>query len=334
MHELQLTPRGTAYIGAYHPVRRRGRLVTDYVVREIDLRTNKVLFEWHSLDHVPASASYLRRPRRGRSWDYFHGNSIEPPVPGDPTVIVSSRNTSAVYGIDRRTGRLRWTLGGKRGGLGVGRDPFCAQHDARRLPAGDLMLFDNGGSGRASGTGCPRHPARVLRYRLDLKQGRAEPVWSFSSRAFRPGGLFPVALGSARPSRGGTTLVSWGTSRWITEVTTAGAVIHAVRIPASTYRAVRHAWVGRPLGRPRLAVRRRGRATVDLWASWNGATEIRSWQVLAGRRRGALRPAGRPAPFRDLETRLRARVRGPYVAVRALDRRGRSLGRSAVVRVP
>ena len=81
--------------------------MTEYVIRELDLATGDVLFQWHSLAHVPLWASYLPRPPGGRSWDYFHGNSIELPVPGDPTVIVSARTTSAVYGIDRATGNLR-----------------------------------------------------------------------------------------------------------------------------------------------------------------------------------------------------------------------------------
>ena len=82
-HELQLTPRGTAYVSAYPRVRVRGvGRVTDFVVQEIDLATGDVLFEWRALDHVPVSASFDPRPSDGSSWDYFHGNSIEPPVRG------------------------------------------------------------------------------------------------------------------------------------------------------------------------------------------------------------------------------------------------------------
>ena len=161
-------------------------VVTEYVVREIVVETGRVVFEWHSLDHVPLRDSYLPQPRRG-IWDYFHGNSIEPPVPGDPTVIVSARNTSAVYGIDRATGKVRWTLGGKRDDFGVARGvtQFCAQHDARRLPDGDLTLFDNGGRGNTE-RGCPRHEARVMRFRLDHAQRTARLVATLPSR--RAGG--------------------------------------------------------------------------------------------------------------------------------------------------
>jgi hypothetical protein len=164
LHELQLTDAGTAYIGSFHRLRIKGTgVVTEYVVREIDVETGRVLFQWHSLDHVPLRDTYLPQPRRG-TWDYFHGNSIVPPVPGDPTVIVSARNTSSVYGIDRATGKLRWTLGGKRDDFGVARGAtrFCAQHDARRLADGDVTLFDNGGRGNTE-RGCPTATRRCSR---------------------------------------------------------------------------------------------------------------------------------------------------------------------------
>ena len=335
LHDLQLTDAGTAYIGAYDRVRVRGvGVVTEYVVREIVVDTGRVVFEWHSLDHVPLSASYLPRPRRG-IWDYFHGNSIEPPVPGDPTIIVSSRNTAAVYGIDRATGKVRWTLGGKRDDFGVaaGATRFCAQHDARRLPDGDITLFDNGGRGNTE-AGCPRHQARVMRFRLDAKRRTARLVEAVASR--RAGGagaaLLPVGFGSARMQPDGNLFVSWGTSGLISEVTPAGEVLYAVNLPNASYRAVRTPWTGAPRGRPALVARRR-RGGIEAWASWNGATEIAGWRLLAGPGRARLRAAGRLVPFADLETRLRLARAPRFIAVQALDARGRELGRSAARRI-
>jgi hypothetical protein len=340
MHDLQITPAGTAYLSGYHPVWRPGiGRVTDYVLRELDLRSGRVLFEWHSLRHVPVSASYLPLPPAGHSWDYFHGNSIQPPVAGDRTIIVSSRNTSAVYGIDRATGRLRWTLGGKRNQFRIvgGRPPhrFCAQHDVRRLPNGDLMMFDNGGTGRTAGTGCPIHRARVLELRLHPAARTARVVRTISSRGGGGTGrpLFPIALGSDRREPDGSMLIDWGTTGRITEVTPAGRVRLSLRLPGSTYRAVTARWVGRPAGRPILTAARRPGGTVDAWASWNGATEIKRWQLLGGRAPGRLHAVGRPVAFADLETRMHARTAARLVAVRALDARGRALGRSKAVLV-
>ncbi len=71
---------------------------------------------------------------------------------------------------------------------------------------------------------------------------------------------------------------------------------------------------------------------VDVRASWNGATEVARWQVLAGpiaRRWRRSTTAGRTG----FETKLHIPP-AAFVAVRALDRRGRTLGTSAAIAVP
>src|SRR4051794_16379989 len=45
LHEMQLTSRGTALIPIYHA----DRHVLDSIIQEVDVRTGKVLWEWHSL---------------------------------------------------------------------------------------------------------------------------------------------------------------------------------------------------------------------------------------------------------------------------------------------
>jgi hypothetical protein len=340
-HELQVTPRGTAYLDSYHRVIVPGvGRVTDWVMREIDLTTRKVLFEWHALGHVPLWATYAPKPPRGpgRSWDFFHGNSIEPPPPGGRTILVSSRNTSAVYGIDRRTGAVRWIFGGKRDQFGLRRHRgwrFCAQHDARRLANGDITLFDNGGAGRRDGTGCGVHAARVPQFTLDTARHRARLVRVIPSGPSSPDGrgLFPTAVGDARREPNGDTFVSWGSTGYVSEVTPGNRVRFAMRVEPWTYRAVRASWLGYPLGRPRVAARRAGGRGVDVWASWNGATQIHEWRVLTGNSPTRLRLVSRRFAFRDLETRMRIPTVARYVAVRAVSASHRQLGASAVVRV-
>jgi hypothetical protein len=339
-HELQVTRRGTAYVSAYHTRRVAGvGPVKEFVIREVDIASGAMLFEWRSLDHVPLSASYASRPADGSAWDYFHGNSIEPPARGRHEILVSARNTSAIYGIDRRTGAVRWTLGGKRDEFGlVSRHPawrFCAQHDARRLKNGVIMLFDNGGAGTRDGVGCPVHAARVQWFRLNRTRRTARLVRTISSRPFTASGrgFFPTAVGSARVQPNGNTLISWGTSGRVTEIHRTGRLVYALRLQAWTYRAMRARWRGFPLGRPALVAQRRRGGAVGVWASWNGATQIRRWRVFAGRTADALRPLRRRPRFTDLETRMTVRTPARFVAVAALNARGRELGRSRAVRV-
>jgi hypothetical protein len=94
---------------------------------------------------------------------------------------------------------------------------------------------------------------------------------------------------------------------------------------ADSYRAYRFPWIGRPHSRPAIAVE-----GGTLYASWNGATEIRSWQVLGGPERGKLRPL-LTVPKVGFETAIALPDDPAWVAVRALDRLGRSLARSPAV---
>jgi hypothetical protein len=341
-HELQLTPHGTAYIFArrrvwHAPVRAR---VIDWVIQEIDVASGDLLFEWHSLDHVPPSASYLPRPseripppRSPRAaWDYFHGNSID--ISRLPTLVVSARNTSAVYAISRETGRILWTLGGKQDDFDIVRGhrawQFCAQHDARWLPNGDISLFDNGGLALFAGRGCRVHDSRVEVFRVDGRERTARRVRTFSSRPSSESGtgLRAWAMGSARRLPNGNTLVDWGTTGRVTEVAPNGDVRFGLRLARYSYRAIRAPWVGRPAAPPRIAVScAGGRPRVSV--SWNGATQVRSWRILAvAPRVRARRVAG--VRFRGLETSTVLTTRPRYVRAVAVGANRRVLARSRV----
>jgi hypothetical protein len=327
LHELAVGADGNAWLSA--DVLRHG--ILEYVVQEIDIATGRLRFEWRSLDHVKPVDSYERRPSNGRPWDYFHGNAIAPPTASDPTVVISSRNTSSLYGVDPKTGRTKWILGGKRDQFGLRRGwRFCAQHDAHRLPGGDVLLFDNGGTYMHGSPRCGLHAARAMRFRLDTSKRRARLVRSVSSRAISPGGYFPGWVGSARLASNGDLLVDWGPNLRVTEIGPDGQLKLLLKLQRWSYRAFPAQWVGRPEGAPKIAAQRRG-AAVDVWASWNGATEISRWRVLAGPSLDALQPVA-TVPFADLETKAKVRTNEPYVAVEALDAAGHVLGRSPSVR--
>src|SRR3954447_1573445 len=119
LHDFILTPRGTAFLLIYKrvpwdlsPV--GGPIdgaVLDGIIQEVDVRTGEVLFEWHSLDHIPITDSFVPAPKRaGSRYDYFHLNSIDEQPDGD--LLISARHTSGVYLIARDTGDVVWQLGG------------------------------------------------------------------------------------------------------------------------------------------------------------------------------------------------------------------------------
>jgi hypothetical protein len=210
---------------------------------------------------------------------------------------------------------------------------FCAQHDARRLPGGRLLLFDNGGTEVAPHSGCPVHPARAMLFRLDVAHRRVKLLRSYPSTALRRGGLASDWVGSAQLVPGGA-LVDWGSVPRVSEFGADGRETLLLQLSYWSYRAPAVHWVGRPLTPPAIAARRRRDGDVTLWASWNGSTEVRRWQVLAGPSAGRLTPFGAPVPFEDLETRMRVQTRQPWLAVRALGGGGAVLATSRAVRAP
>ena len=91
----------------------RSSRVWDGIAQEVDIETGRVLFEWHSLEHVGIEESYVRRPDSPNDlYDYFHINSID--VDHDDNLIISSRNTCTVYKVERNSGEILWRLGGRR----------------------------------------------------------------------------------------------------------------------------------------------------------------------------------------------------------------------------
>ena len=67
-----------------------------------------------------------------------------------------------------------------------------------------------------------------------------------------------------------------------------------------------------------------------LYVSWNGATEVRRWQVLAGKDVGNLTAIASAAKA-GFETSIPISTSQDFVAVRALDGNGAVLGTSKLV---
>jgi hypothetical protein len=318
MHEFLITPRNTALMTLSHRVRVKSRSVLEGALQEVDIKSGRVLFEWHSIDHVPLVESYYHLPRNpDRTYDYFHINSIE--VDHDGNLLVSSRNTHTVYKIDRHTGRIIWRLGGKRSDFTLGRGvAFGWQHDARRQPDGTLTLFDNAAWPKL------RKQSRGIVLRVDERHRRVTLLHSFVHTP----PLVAVDQGNMQKLANGNYLVGWGHQPYVTEFGPHGKPLLDFRFGRSgvdSYRAYKFRWAGRPHSRPSIAV-----DGDTLYVSWNGATEVRSWQLLGGDEKKKLRPL-LAVPKTGFEAAIPLPEDAAWVAVRALDRLGRSLARSATI---
>jgi hypothetical protein len=327
LHEFIITPRGTALFVSYPIVAadlsefgssRQGRLV-DSVIQEVDIATGLVVFEWHSYGKISVRDSFSRPvPSPNVPWDYAHTNAVEEGPDGD--LLMSARNTWAVYEIDRETGAINWRLGGKHSDFKLGAGAhFAWQHDARWRSDGALTLFDN------SAFPPVRKHSRALALKLDET---AHTATLLSARK-HPRGLLAATQGSVQELPGGDAFVGWGSQRYLTEFSPAGGVLWDARLSVGyeSYRAYRMPWVGRPFTTPRVGVARLRAGGMNVYASWNGATEVASWEVLAGSAPDALAPV-RTFPKTSFETRIPVSATARYVAVRARDAAGAVLGTS------
>jgi hypothetical protein len=329
LHEFQITPAGTALITGFAPVRadlssvggsRNGELL-DSIVQEIDIRTGRLLWEWHAFGHVPLTASEAGTPPADSPYDAFHINSIQQLPNGN--LLISARNTWAIYEISRATGKVIWTLGGKDSSFKLSsRANFYWQHDAH-LEGNTLTLFDDGATPEEE----PQ--SRALNLHVDPVRFKVTVARVYTHTP----GVLSDYEGSMQTLPNGNSFVDWGRAPYVSEYSPGGKQIWNMNFtaPVHTYRAYRYRWTADPETRPAISVSTGSGGRTTVYASWNGATNVARWQLVAGTIRQGLSPLTTTAST-GFETAITGSTTQPYVAVRALDSAGRVLATSASVR--
>ena len=335
MHEFNLTSQGTALVDAYKPQKvdmrsvggKKNGVVAAGVAQEIDIATGDVIFEWNSLDHVPITES-MSKPSDGagtseKPYDYFHINSID--VDWDGDLLISSRNAWAVYKVGRRDGKIKWRLGGKHSNFTMGPGAkFYHQHHVRSAGTGLLTIFDNAAAPQEE----PQ--SRGIVVKLDLTNMTATLERAFTS----PARLLADNQGSMQLLPGGGAFVGWGSQPYYTEFDADGSVTMNGELPNrdQSYRTFTGDWAGFPTDKPAVALRANPSRGTAVYVSWNGATEVATWRVLAGKHRSGL-AAVATQPRSGFETMIVANSTGPYFAVTAHDASGKQLGESAIAKL-
>ena len=329
LHQFTLTPSGTAWIDAYDPVDMnlssvggsRHGVVTDGVIQEIDVKTGLVMWEWHALGHLPLADSYASMEYGSHPWDYAHLNAVDPGPSGQ--LLMSSRNTWTVFDVDIHTGALIWRLGGKHPTFKPGPGTvFRFQHDATWQPGGLISVFDNGYSvaGDTQSRGLLLDPS--------LSTDRVTLVKQFANPDEK---LLTQSQGDLLNLHDGNWLMGYGGLPNFTEYSSSGHVLLDATLGTNveSYRTYLAPWRGRPRTLPQIAAQRDADGSVSVEASWNGATAVSSWRVLAGPSQGSLSPVATIAR-NGFETA--AAVAGSnFVAVQALGASGAPLATSAVI---
>ena len=224
-HELWLLFKNGAYDGA---------LFLAYNQRHFDLSS-----QGHSADSVISGHQLIRQDANGDqhvvfdAWDHFQlSDDVEPlfgqfdfdhpnaiTIDLDGNYIVSWRNLDALTKINASTGDLMWTLASPLSALtsdfAIVGDPsngFSAQHCARIIDNGNLLLFDNGTSHATA-------VSRAVEYKLDESAHTATMVWQFHHAP----DLYTQFTGSVQRLQNGNTFIGWTWSPLVaTEATSAG----------------------------------------------------------------------------------------------------------------
>jgi EmrB/QacA subfamily drug resistance transporter len=308
------------YGGAYN-----GALI-DAAVQEYNLRTGRLLRSWDAVKHIPLSESQATLPTNGFPWDAYHVNSIDISRPGK--FLVSMRNTWAVYLVDIQTGRIEWTLGGRRSSFKFGPDArFEWQHDVKLMPGSRISVFDDhccqqtGGGTSVHATGA----SRGLVLNLQESTRTASLAAQYGDRE----GYESEYMGDTEPLPNGNVFVGWGSEGYLSEFNSAGKLLFEAELPGPdlTYRATLGQWEGSPLTPPAAVARRSGAGT-KVYVSWNGATNVASWRVLAAASTGARLATVAQSARSGFETAIP--VSGSYASfqVQALDSGGHVIGTS------
>jgi hypothetical protein len=242
----------------------------------------EIVWEWVASDHIDElgfdaharaairAAPGFSRPRGSLDWLHINSATYVGPnrwyddgderfAPGN--VLISSRQASVVAIVDHDDGSIAWRLGPdyRESEETQAIRQVIGQHHVHLIPkglpgAGNVMIFDNGGS---SGYGQPsaiapdglgihaRSNSRIL----EIDPVSLELVWSYS----RPGQFFSSNISSAQRLPNGNTLITEGASGRLFEVTGEDEIVWEYMHPVFTgpggrnaiYRGYRlpYAWI-------------------------------------------------------------------------------------------
>ncbi len=295
LHEFNLTSRGTALATQYETRdadlssiggSKNGKLLVGHAL-EIDIATNKVLLDWVSMRSRRPERELPTAARLGRDRLRLLPHQLDRGGAGRQPADLWAQHLGCVQGPphDRR-------------------DHLAAERQEVRLqrPSERGLLL---AAPRARLTGLRRSPCSTtptsaatasVALLLELDEGRRQrraqarvistppSSWPGRSAASR---CSPTAMSSSAGARSRTSPSSRPTANcWSTASSTART---------RSYRTFLADWEGRPTDKPAMVARANAPAAASsIYASWNGATEIDHWLVLAGSDPASLR-AGRLA---------------------------------------
>ncbi|KAA8624964.1 Arylsulfotran-2 multi-domain protein [Pyrenophora tritici-repentis] len=305
MHENLITPEGTMFIGAMNVTPwdlssvggPKDGWIVDSIAMEVNVTNSEILWEWSHLDHVDEVSLESAVPTYplgdlGRNssypWGPFHINSIERFEDG--SLLISSRHYCSIYKV-KRNGTVEWTLNGYSGGdfTLANNLSFCYQHDARIHPSRTpntttISLFNNDNSAVVS------HVNQSTGIFLSVDE-RTMTATLLQELVDPDDTIYSVSQGNMEVLPSGNSVLGYGSVPTLKEFDKDGNVVLSVSwgeaLAVQSYRDYKAEWVGKPSAKPDVFACRAHNGT-EVYMSWNGATEHKTWTVFGGAVNGSL----------------------------------------------
>lgn len=280
-----------------------------------------------------------------------HFNSIDKFPDGD--YLLSARHTDTLYKISAQDGSIVWRLGGERSDFVFNDDraKFTRQHHSRVRGQNDthvlLTIFDNAvGTGRDEEQDMRTKTSWGLYLSLrtdtspmtvDLVTRYEHPHWRYN--------LVSQSRGSVQILPNGNAFVGWVWQSLHSEHAADGTLLMSADLldhSMATYRSYKYEWVGAPEQPPDVHSAAMKRFPDDKYlttvvhVSWNGATEVATWNLYHSNHDGKVTEFIASSPREGFETKIEYEGFARHVMLVALDSNGKELGRSLpkVTRLP
>lgn len=195
------------------------------------------------------------------------------------------RHQSTIFLLSSDDGSIIWQLGGPRSSFIHTNDfNFSSQHDAQVYSQNEthtvISLLDNASDGVLVTADCS---SALL---VSLATATAPMIATVIKKWDRPDGLHTSRRGNIQFLENENILVSWSDSGYTSEFSSNGILVQQVRSPYerfAEYRQYKFSWkaslhVSEPIAfASHIYGATKDTATTVLYVSWNGATEVESW---------------------------------------------------------
>jgi hypothetical protein len=192
-HDLITTPQNTVLMLAFDDRMVDGARIHGESIWEWTPETGALTKRWSSWDHLSITAD--RGPRFTSEW--MHANSLALGPRGN--VLMSVHFFNQILSLSPDFRQIEWRLGGVNATVVVpAAEAFSAQHTAREVAPGRVLMFDNGLDRNG--------PSRTVEF--EMVGTTAQKRWEW----FAPNNNYSSAVSSARRLPNGNTLVGFGMS--------------------------------------------------------------------------------------------------------------------------